>query len=134
MAGIFWSSAVVLVLVVVVVAAACSSINNSQVGVTRATAADCLVSVVCAPCMVVISIMAEVKMAAQCQKLVVGNSGFVTVIKDAMQLAGQQYKQFLVKTRVTKDDVKSVKKLDPKVRVDQMLSEIEAKYKSQKRG
>ncbi|CAB9505485.1 expressed unknown protein [Seminavis robusta] len=80
------------------------------------------------------SILAEAKMAAQCQKLVVGTSGFVTVIKDAMQLAGQNYKQFLVKTRVTKDDVKSVKKLDPKVRVDQMLNEIEDKYKSQKTG
>ena len=77
----------------------------------------------------VVTIMAEAKLAAQCQKLVVGTSGFVTVLKDAMELAGQNYKQYVVKTRITKGDIKKDKKLDAMVRAENMLNEIDSKYK-----
>lgn len=46
----------------------------------------------------VITIMAEVKLASQCNKLVSGHSGFVTTITDAMDAAGKKYKKFYGKS------------------------------------
>jgi hypothetical protein len=79
------------------------------------------------PALEVITIMAEVKLAAQCHKLVTGTSGFVTAIQDALEVAGTPYKQYTIHTRITKDDVKRDKKLDASVRAQTMWDAIEAK-------
>lgn len=73
----------------------------------------------------VVSIMAEVRMASQCNKLVAGHSGFVTTITDAMNALGKDYKVFMVQTRVKQEDVKKDRKIDAKIRVEKMLEEIE---------
>jgi hypothetical protein len=75
----------------------------------------------------VVTIMAEAKLASQCRKLVTGTSGFVEVIKDALEVAGTPYKQYTVQTRITKDAIKPDKRLDASVRAKNMWEAIEAK-------
>ena len=79
------------------------------------------------PASEVVAIMAEVKLASQCSKLVTGTSGFVTAIKDALEVAGTSYKHYTVQTRVKKDDIQKDKRLDAKVRAQRLWDEIEAK-------
>ena len=78
------------------------------------------------PALEVITIMAEVKLASQCNKLVAGHSGFVTTITDAMDAIGKKYTQYTVQTRVKEADVKQERKIDAKVRVEKMLKAIDS--------
>ena len=74
----------------------------------------------------VITIMAEVKLASQCNALVAGDSGFLTTITNAMDAVGKHYKKYGVQTRVKEADVKKDIKMDAKLRVEQMLKEIDS--------
>lgn len=74
--------------------------------------------------MEVVSIMAEVKMASQCNRLVAGHSGFVTTITDGMDASGKGYKVLSVQTRVKKEDIQKDRNIDAKLRVEKMLEDI----------
>ena len=78
----------------------------------------------------VVTIMAEVKLASQCNKLVAGHSGFVTTITDAMEAMGTKFKKYTVQTRVKESDVKKDRNRDAKDRVNDMWQEIEAIHKN----
>lgn len=78
----------------------------------------------------VVTIMAEVKLASQCTKLVAGHSGFVTTITDAMDAIGTKYKKYSVQTRVKESDVKMDRNKDAKIRVEEMWKGIEALHEN----
>lgn len=79
----------------------------------------------------VITIMSEVKLASQCDTLVAGDSGFVTIITDAMNAIGRTYKQFTVRTRIKEVDAKKDRNKDAKLRAEEMLRNIDARNKEQ---
>lgn len=49
-----------------------------------------------------VAILAELKLASQCTKLVHGDSGFATLISQAMEDAGTRYETFYVNTLLNK--------------------------------
>jgi len=74
-----------------------------------------------------ISIMAELKLAAQCQRLVAGDSGFVAQITDARNAIGKTFQRFTVKTRISEQAAKKDRNILPQQRVEKMLKEIASK-------
>ena len=77
----------------------------------------------------VLTIMAEVKLASNCNKLVHGHSGFVVTIKDEMDTSGVPYESILLDTKLSWDELRKWRNQhNPSARVDHMMAQIQAHH------
>ena len=81
------------------------------------------------PAMEILAIMAELKLASQCNKLVHGKSGFVAVIVEAMENAGHPFETFYLQTQQNKQEQA---KMDPKDRAQVYLQQIQERLERKK--
>jgi len=81
------------------------------------------------PAFEVLSIMTELELAAKCNKLVHGKSGFVASITDAMEASGQDFQTIYLQTQ---QDKGTQPKLEPQERAEQYLKAIEEWYERKK--
>ena len=72
-------------------------------------------------------ILAELRLASRCSKLIHGDSGFAMQIKEAMAKAGTNYTKYHLRTIVSRDEATE---LSGQVRGKTMLEEIQTKYEN----
>ena len=81
------------------------------------------------PALEILAIMAEMRIAAQCNKLVHGKSGFVAVITEAMENAGNPYETFYLQTQQNKQEQA---KMNPGDRAEVYLERIRERLENRK--
>lgn len=77
------------------------------------------------PAYEILAILVEIQLAAQCNKLVHGKSGFVASIADAMELSGHPFQQIYLQIQQDKD---KQPKLEPKERAATYLKGIQDRH------
>jgi hypothetical protein len=80
------------------------------------------------PALEILAIMAEIKMASQCHKLVHGKSGFVALIVEALENSGQAFEIVYLDTQ---QDKKQQEKMDPVDREKKYLQRIQERLDQQ---